>query len=964
MLQIARLAVSVVGATTVIVIVGWYTGMMVLTKLPGFASMKPTTAVILLLLAVGLLLIDKQRVAVTIGTVVALLGTLTLVEVLMGRSIGIDTILMGIRPGTGSLLMAPATALVGLLLGCSLATSGLARTWLSPAFALLALCGGQIAFLGYLYGASSLYAFGSFAAMAPQTFVCTIVLGSVLLLHRYESSPAGLLADRGSAGTLLRWAIPFFIIGPLVLGLVRLWGQQANLYDTKFGVVLLVITMTVLGCTVSWVAAARLRDLDRLRDHATVELAQSIAGLESAVTERTAELADTALQLNALVRLAPVGIVELDPTGALLTANDQWLALSGLRLDQSLGSGWAAAIHPDDLERVTSEWAAHAAAGTAYQTSVRFRTPKGRINWVQVHTSPTDSDGVVVGHVAAVTDVTALRVAEHEASAARARFEAAFESSPLGTAIVTLDGYVVEGNRRLFELAGPAGKVLNRPIENIFQPTISADESHPVTPPARRQSHQSSERQLRGSHAQEITVNVSVAEIHEDARVTGLLYQLEDITARLVAEARVEHQAFHDSLTDLPNRLLLLGRLDDALHAATQSGRGVGVLFLDLDGFKAVNDTLGHQAGDAVLVEVAARLVGGARANDTVARIGGDEFVVLCPDIASTAEVAVIAERLQQSLVQPIRVGTATASIDASIGIAFGSGSSDPESLLSDADQAMYLVKNQGHGAVEVGGERVRAVTSNRLETETALREAVGRGEIETWYQPIVDLQNGGAATVVATEALARWRRPATGIMMPGDFIALAEESGLIADIGQAVLNQACLAATGLDRVTVSVNVSARQFTRDDFSDVVRQALRVSGLPPEQLCLELTESSLLDAIGTAAATFAELRQLGVRLAIDDFGTGYSSFTHLRAFTFDLLKIDMTFIQGIEESGRDRGVVEGILRLADVLHLDVIAEGIETAGQRDLLREMGCRYGQGYYFSRPSPAAQPTLVAHP
>ncbi|WP_166788103.1 putative bifunctional diguanylate cyclase/phosphodiesterase [Cryobacterium glaciale] len=956
------MAVSLVGATAVVVIIGWYTGITALTMLPGFPSMKPTTALMLLLLAVGLLLIDQRWVAVTIGPVVAILGALTLIEVVLGRSIGVDTLLIGIKPGTGALLMAPATALVGLLLGSALATSGRARPWMSHGFALLALCGGQIAFLGYLYGASSLYALGSFAAMAPQTFVCTIILGLFLLLHRHEKSPVGLLTDRGSAGTLLRWAIPFFIIGPLVLGLVRLWGQQANLYDTKFGVVLLVITMTVLGCAVSWVAAVRLKDLDRLRDHAAAELAQSNAGLESAVTERTAELADTALQLNALVRLAPVGIVELDAAGGLLTANDQWLALSGLRLEQSLGSGWAAAIHPDDLERVTTEWAVRGTDGTAYQTSVRFRTPEGRINWVQVHTSPTYADGVVAGHVGAVTDVTALRAAEQKASAAHARFEAAFESSPLGTAIVTLDGYVVEGNRRLFELAGPADRVLDRPIENIFQMN-PADESAPANATAGGKVHQLSERQLRGSKAEGICVNVSVAEIHEGERVTGLLYQLEDITARRVAEARVEHQAFHDSLTDLPNRLLLLGRLDEALHAATQNGRGVGVLFLDLDGFKAVNDTFGHQAGDAVLIEVAARLVGGARADDTVARIGGDEFVVLCPDIGTTDDAAVIAERLQQSLVQPIRLGTATTSINASIGVAFGGGGSDPESLLHDADQAMYLAKKQGHLPLDVIQEPDREVESRRSETESALREAVARGEIETWYQPIVDLQDGGAATVVATEALARWRRPATGIMMPGDFIALAEESGLIADIGQAVLNQACLAATALDGVIVSVNVSARQFARDDFGAVVRQALEMSGLPSDRLCLELTESVVVEAIEYAAATLHDLRELGVRLAIDDFGTGYSSFTQLRTFTFDLLKIDMTFIQGIEESGRDRGVVEGILRLADVLHLDVIAEGIETAGQRDLLREMGCRYGQGYYFSRPSPTAHPTLVSH-
>ncbi|MDJ0376001.1 GGDEF domain-containing phosphodiesterase [Cryobacterium sp. PH31-L1] len=701
-------------------------------------------------------------------------------------------------------------------------------------------------------------------------------------------------------------------------------------------------------------------DLEQLRDEATQALALANSQLESAVGARTKELADTAAQLHTLVRLAPVGIVQLDSTGGLLTANDQWLALSGLTLEQSQGSGWAAAMHPDDTERVGSEWAVHAADGTAYQTSLRFRTPNGRVNWVQVHSAPTYDNGVLVGHLASVTDVTALRLAEQRVTAMQARFEAAFASSPLGTAIVTLDGRVLEGNRRLFELTGAPASVLNKPVEDIFC-VIEERDATPSPFRAEQHAHQRSERQMRCSEGEEIWVNVNIAEIHEGERATGLLYQLEDVTARRLAEARVEHQAFHDSLTNLPNRLLLLARLDLALLEATRTNRGVGVLFLDLDRFKAVNDTLGHQAGDAVLVEVAARLLEGARTNDTVARIGGDEFVVVCPDLENEVDLTTIVERLQVSLGQPITLGCAVATIDASIGIAFGTSQDDPEALLVSADASMYRAKDRMHKTVRIVAEPV--VTSRRLELATALREAVVRGEIETWYQPIVDLQRSGEAAVVATEALARWRRPKTGIVMPGDFIGIAEDTGLITEIGAAVLHQACVAGTSLDHLAISVNVSARQFARDDFGAIVRHALHVSGLPSYRLCLELTESSLVEAIDSAAATFQDLRELGVRLAIDDFGTGYSSFTQLRAFTFDLLKIDMTFIRGIEESSRDRGVVEGILRLADVLHLDVIAEGIETAGQRDLLRQMGCRFGQGYFFSRPAPTVQPTLVSH-
>jgi diguanylate cyclase (GGDEF)-like protein len=382
------------------------------------------------------------------------------------------------------------------------------------------------------------------------------------------------------------------------------------------------------------------------------------------------------------------------------------------------------------------------------------------------------------------------------------------------------------------------------------------------------------------------------------------------------------------------------------------------VLFIDLDRFKFVNDSLGHHAGDAVLAEVGLRLRQQARATDTVSRIGGDEFVIICPGVAGSQDIHALAESLQRAIAEPILIGDFVASVDASIGIAFGLGHDDAEALLRNADQAMYAAKGRGRARYEVFDDDLRGRIHRRLDTELALRDAVELDEIETWYQPIVDLQEH---TVVATEALARWRRPDRGIVAPGEFIAIAEEVGLIKGIGTSVLGQACRAAATLDSgIAVSVNVSPRQFAQDDFGAVVKRALAESGLAPERLWIELTESAVLEAIDSAARTFQELRELGVKLAIDDFGTGYSSFTHLRAFTVDLLKIDLTFVRDLERSEHDRAIVEGILRLADSLGLDVVAEGIETAGQRDLLRSMGCRFGQGYLFSRPDASVRPRV----
>ena len=314
-----------------------------------------------------------------------------------------------------------------------------------------------------------------------------------------------------------------------------------------------------------------------------------------------------------------------------------------------------------------------------------------------------------------------------------------------------------------------------------------------------------------------------------------------------------------------------------------------------------------------------------------------------------------IATNLREAVAKPISVGDQIAEVDASIGVAFGVGRDDAEALLRDADQAMYHAKDRGRARYAVFDSDLRGRIERRLDTELGLRAAVERGEIETWYQPIVDLQE---PAVVANEALARWRRPGIGIVMPDTFISIADETGMIKDIGAAVLTQACLAAAAMpDGLAVSVNVSARQFVRHDFGAVVERALSLSQLPPDRLWLELTEGNIVEAIDSAARTFQELREQGVRVAIDDFGTGFSSFEHLRTFKVDMLKIDMTFVRDVGRSDHDRAIVEGILRLADSLHLDVVAEGIETALQRDLLRGLGCRFGQGYLFGRPLPISE-------
>ncbi|MGO4783486.1 sensor domain-containing protein [Cryobacterium sp. W22_MBD10_FK3] len=953
---------AVAGALGVVLLIGWYVGIgSIPATIIGLWAIKPMTALGFVLVSTAVTMLERRRVALVLGLAVALIGALTLAEFIFGTPLGIDE-LAGIDFDGHPARMAPATAVSLLLLGASVIASRFARASVMLGLAFGTLTISLIAILGYAYGVSSLYSVGGFTSMALPSALGLVILSVSILLQRPANGLIALLRDPGSAGHLLRPVIPVLFLGPFVLGLLDLAGRRLGWYDTVFGVAILIAVMTVLGSGLAWIAARRLRTLDRQRDAAMQALAEANHTLEETVDARTRQLAETADTLHTLIKIAPVGIVQLDAAGGIISANDVWLELSGLTKTQSRRDGWVAAMHPDDADRVRQEWHQYVAAGEAYETTLRFRTPSGQVNWVQVSTSPmTDATGAtdVVGHLASVTDVTALRVAQHAASAASARFEAAFASSPLGTAIVSLDGTVVEANKRLFDLAGSLTPVVNQPIESMFSPASAGDAAASATVGVDGPTGRRMDRRMRRDDGEETWVKVSIAEIQEGEQAGGFLYQLEDITARRLAEARVEHLAFHDPLTNLPNRLLLLDRLNQALLQASRRGTGVAVLFIDLDRFKFVNDSLGHHAGDAVLMQVGIRLRQHAGATDTVSRIGGDEFVVICPDVGRSGDVNKIAEAFQKAISEPIQFGDQVAAVDASIGIAFGLGHDDAESLLRNADQAMYLAKGRGRARYEVFDDDLRYRVHQRLDTELALREAVALGEIETWYQPIVDLQE---QRVVATEALARWRRPERGLVAPGEFIAIAEEVGLIKGIGATVLGQACHAATALERgMAVSVNVSARQFVQDDFGAVVKRALKDSGLAPDQLWLELTESAVLEAIDSAARTFQELRAMGVRLAIDDFGTGYSSFTHLRAFTVDLLKIDLSFIRDLERSEHDRAIVEGILRLADSLNLDVVAEGIETTSQRDLLQAMGCRYGQGYLFSKPTPSASPAVV---
>ncbi len=446
---------------------------------------------------------------------------------------------------------------------------------------------------------------------------------------------------------------------------------------------------------------------------------------------------------------------------------------------------------------------------------------------------------------------------------------------------------------------------------------------------------------------------------------TALVYLTARALGRAEATARaLEHQATHDALTALPNRALFQGRLGQALAGAARGGDAAAVLFLDLDRFKVVNDSLGHAAGDDLLVAVAGRLAGCVRGGDTVARLGGDEFAVLLAGLGVGREATRTAGRIIRALDAPFRLGGRDVVTATSIGIAVGGTGHAAADLLRDADVALYRAKARGRGRYAVFDTAMNARALERLELEADLRRALRRGEFEVYYQPKVDL---GTGCLAGLEALVRWRHPVRGVVGPGVFIPLAEETGLIQPLGQWVLEEACRQARrwgeamgavgGGAAVVVSVNLSARQFAQPTLVEDVARALAAGGADPHQVQLEITEGV---AMGNAEATveiLRRLKELGVGLAIDDFGTGYSSLAYLKRFPVDALKIDRAFVTGLRRETADSSIVGAVVGLRRALRLAVVAEGVETAEEAAQLCELGCALGQGYHFARPLPRAQ-------
>jgi diguanylate cyclase (GGDEF)-like protein len=429
----------------------------------------------------------------------------------------------------------------------------------------------------------------------------------------------------------------------------------------------------------------------------------------------------------------------------------------------------------------------------------------------------------------------------------------------------------------------------------------------------------------------------------------------EDVTSREALLEQLRHQAFHDELTGLPNRALAVDRLAMMVGRAARNATKVAVVFCDLDGFKPINDSLGHSVGDELLRQTATRFGETLRASDTLARLGGDEFVALC-EVDDEAAAVRVAHRLGASLIQPMALRGHEVRVSASIGIAMTDESSAvPDDLIRNADIAMYRAKNSGRGEVEVFAPAMLGRAVSRLSLEQDLRPAMGRGEFQLYYQPVVGATDGELS---GFEALARWNHPERGTIAPGDFIDIAEDTGFIITLGAWAIGEACgQLAEWSERagrpLTMSVNLSAKQLADPGLVEYVRSTIEVTGIRPEQLLLEVTESVLMSKVESSFATIQGIKNLGVGMTIDDFGTGYSSLSYLAKLTFDSLKLDRSFVADLEGDEKARVVAATVINMAHSLGVPIVGEGVETEKQAEILRELGCDMFQGYHFGRPA-----------
>ncbi|MGZ5628681.1 MAG: EAL domain-containing protein [Methylobacter sp.] len=683
-------------------------------------------------------------------------------------------------------------------------------------------------------------------------------------------------------------------------------------------------------------------------------------GFITDITERkraTFKLLESEARFRTMADSAPVLIWIAGPDKSFHYFNKGWLEFTGRSLEQEAGNGWIANVHPEDFQHCFNTYVTCFDARQEFRMEYRLRRSDGEYRWLLDHGVPLyDEQNTFLGYIGSCIDITQRKLAEANLRIASTAFE-----SQEAMLITDKSQNILRVNQAFVRVTGySADEAVGKTPKLLKSGRQDPEFYHAMWEVLSRDGHWQGEIWNQRKNGEVYPEWLNITAVTDDrGQVTNYVASFTDITERKTAEDEIQYLAFHDPLTRLPNRRLLLERLKHGIDVEKREGKQLALLMLDLDRFKAVNDSLGHQAGDLLLQQVAERISARLREVDLVVRLGGDEFIVLLEDIVHPDNAARVAKEIIEELSRPFRLNqTDDVRIGASIGISlYPQHGAKAEVLLDHADAALYHAKDQGRGCYAYFSEDLTVAVRERIALESRLRKAIKQGELCMYYQPQVEIASG---RIVGAEALMRWRDPVEGLISPSRFIPIAEETSLIVEIGEWALYETCRQGRqwldmGLPPITLAVNVSPYQFRRSDISAVMVKVLSETGFPAQQLELEITESGLMENQNRTMHILDSLHNQGIRLAIDDFGTGYSSLTYLKHFPLDVLKIDKSFIEDIPHNKDDMEIAATIVAMAHILGFKVLAEGVETLEQLAFLETQNCDLYQGYLKSQPLPA---------
>jgi diguanylate cyclase (GGDEF)-like protein/PAS domain S-box-containing protein len=657
-----------------------------------------------------------------------------------------------------------------------------------------------------------------------------------------------------------------------------------------------------------------------------------------------------------LVDTSPAGLFHVDAEGYCTYTNASWQTTFGLSFEDSLGYGWLRNIHPQDRRNAYVRWQQAVSAGRDFNVQFRLIKPNGDIRYIETNSVAMITENAnPAGFVGSIQDITERKQTEQNLKDSEEKYRTLVQSSPFCIHQIDDSGCIASMNKAGLNMMG-----LKKEADIIGMSYLDAvcerDRAHIeqllIQAQAGQEAHYDFEA-TNGRHFQSCFIPVHGS---DQIHMMGIT---QDITEKKVSEELIWHQANFDSLTNLPNRDMFSDRMEQEIKKGKRYQTSFALLFIDLDHFKGVNDTLGHNMGDILLVEAARRIGACLRESDTVARFGGDEFTVILPSLEQASSVERIAQSIIDTLAQPFQLEHESVFVSASIGVTlYPDDATEVEDLYKFADQAMYVAKNKGRNRYSLFTKSLQESAENKRSITNALREALSKNQLEVYYQPIVELDTGN---IQKAEALIRWKHPQHGIVSPAEFIPLAEESGLIVDIGEWIFKQAANQVKRFrdqfhPQFQISVNKSPVQFFDEQYqaSCLWEQYLLELGLPGDSIAVEITEGLLLDSSSHVNERLLAFRDAGIQVSVDDFGTGYSSLSYLKKFDVDYIKIDQSFICNLGVSDDDLALCEAIIVMAHKLGMKVIAEGVETSYQREVLVTAGCDYIQGYLVCKPMP----------